>query len=277
MVTTTETLNGTPVDEEAALLEMITKAEAAVEPGDQKGTIVGHDTESTFPAAVSSVSSAGYVYMYDTKTGDRSLTNRNMLPAQLTKKRPDGSTVFTVIKPPFEPPKGTIACYLHANHPDRARFERMGFPTCPQGSLQAEYHLDSHMKAKHKQEWALLESERVKSLERDERTDRRTTLDLMKYMMDTNSETDLVEGVDSSTTTTSSGTLTLDPPVVAETTPIMETMMADPEIVEEPLGPLKRGGGPRSLPCDLCPEQVHAKSAIGAMSKLRAHKRRVHA
>lgn len=234
------------VDEEAQLLESIQRAEAAAEPGDQKGQLVTPDTDDTFPAAVSSLTSAGYVNIYDTLTGDRSGTNRNMLPAQLKKRRPNGSLVFTTVKPKAEPFKGTTLCYLHADRPERARFDAMGLPTCKKSNLAAEYHLDAHMKHRHKQEWALLESERTKALEQDERRDRRTTLDLMKHMMTTGSTEAEAEQE------------------IAEIKVVAETVTKK-EVAAAVL-----------VPCTQCKRQIKGKTTRGAKAKLRTHMKRVH-
>ena len=58
------------------------------------------------------VESAGYVYIWDTRTADRSVCNRNMLQTTLGKLRKDGSRVFTTIKPDFEARGGQHKCLL---------------------------------------------------------------------------------------------------------------------------------------------------------------------
>ena len=58
--------------------EMLRDAEAAEEPGNIKpGSIVGNTNGMTM--TTSELSSAGWVYVYNVRTGDRSTVNRNML------------------------------------------------------------------------------------------------------------------------------------------------------------------------------------------------------
>ena len=128
------------------------------------------------PMVVSSVTSAGYTYIYDTRTGDRSMTNRNMLPAQLKKTRADGSRVFSVVKPAIEPVTGTILCLLHERAPDREQYAKLGFATCPKANLISQFHLERHMKKTHRLEWAAIEDARVKAEKAEDRAFQRDIL-----------------------------------------------------------------------------------------------------
>ena len=128
------------------------------------------------PMVVSSVTSAGYTYIYDTRTGDRSLTNRNMLPAQLKKTRADGSHVFTTVKPAVEPVTGTIKCLLNENAPDRAKYAAMGFATCEKANLISIFHLERHMLSKHRLEWASIKDARDKAEKAEDRAFQRELL-----------------------------------------------------------------------------------------------------
>ena len=74
--------------------EMLRDAESAEEPGNIKqGTIVGNSNGMTMTAT--ELSSAGWVYVYNVKTGARSTVNRNMLEQQLQKKFDDGTFAFS--------------------------------------------------------------------------------------------------------------------------------------------------------------------------------------
>lgn len=169
-----------PLDNETnrILEELLVKmqgAEAAPEPGSLHHKDVIHaDGDSAIVA--SALKSAGYRWIYDTRTGERSLTNVNMLPKQLQKRREDGSPVFTVEKPRVEPPRGTNLCLLHVDHPERARFDVMGLPTCRKGNLMGGYHVKRHMEKRHRQEWLMLEEERLRQEKEDERGFQRAVL-----------------------------------------------------------------------------------------------------
>ena len=74
--------------QEQSIHEMLRDAEVAEEPGDIKaGQVVGNSGGMTMTAL--ELQSAGYVYVYENRTGDRSMVNRNMLEQQLQKTRED--------------------------------------------------------------------------------------------------------------------------------------------------------------------------------------------
>jgi hypothetical protein len=103
--------------------------------------------------------SAGYVYIYDTRTNERSVCNRNMLTAQLKKARPDGSLVFTTRKPRVGPQRGTLKCMLHVDDPNRAHYDALGLAVCPKATLASPYQVQRHMQKRHKMEWATIKEE----------------------------------------------------------------------------------------------------------------------
>ena len=123
-----------------------------------------------------SVTSAGYSYIYDTKTGDRSKTNNNMLPMQLKKKHPDGTPRFTTIKPPFEPKKGTLKCMLHADDPNRKLYDEMGLPSCKKHNLTNPFQVRRHMEKRHKMEWQAIEQMRIEKERQEDREFQRKIL-----------------------------------------------------------------------------------------------------
>ena len=115
---------------EPAIEEMMRDAEEAEEPGELKpGVSIGQSDGMTM--TTSELQSAGYVYVYHTETGDRSVVNRNMLQQQLTKRLEDGSFAFSTRKPDgLEPVKGQLKCYLHEDDPNRKKYNQMGFVRC---------------------------------------------------------------------------------------------------------------------------------------------------
>ena len=150
------------------LEEMERDAEVAKEPGEIKVKDVLEKGDGEVPPTmVTELSSAGWVYIYDTKTGDRSLCNRNMLRQHLRKKRPDGSTVFTTVDPGFRPPKGKLKCMLHKDSPDRELYDELGLPSCTKDNLKSKYQVIRHMQKRHKMEWETIEQMR-KDKEKDE-------------------------------------------------------------------------------------------------------------
>lgn len=151
--------------ETESVLEEMLKATSAEEPGQtinqDKGVIHKPDEDLAAPMGFTKTKSAGYTFIYDTLTGERSVTNNNMLMAQLKKKRPDGSKVFTTAKPTnAKTPGGVLKCLLHPEDPNREHYDSMGLGTCRKANLINEFHRIRHMQKKHKDEWAAIESER---------------------------------------------------------------------------------------------------------------------
>jgi hypothetical protein len=111
--------------------------------------------------------SAGWVYIYDTRTNERSVCNRNNLTAQLKKKRPDGSLVFTTRKPKNSPERGVLKCMLH---PDERKpiYDAWRLPVCMKDNLTSLFQVRRHMQKRHKQEWETIREEQAR--EERERT-----------------------------------------------------------------------------------------------------------
>ena len=116
-----------------------------------------------------SVTSAGHVYVWDRRTHERSAVNMNMLPAQLKKRHPDGTPVFTIQKPQVEPRRGTLCCLLHPTDPNRALYDEFGLPHCRKSNLTSPYMVEQHMAHRHKNEWATIQREKAETEKRQER------------------------------------------------------------------------------------------------------------
>ena len=151
--------------EDGVLEEMIRQAESGgkgVEPGTLvAGQVLEAGNEEKPPVVVGSVASAGYVYIYNTRTGEQSITNRNMLPTQLKKRFPDGAKerVYTVVEPDIKPRRGTLKCLLHTDQPWRQHYDEIGFPTCMKSNLMNPHQQTQHMKRRHKDEYATIVDE----------------------------------------------------------------------------------------------------------------------
>jgi len=151
---------------EVSIQEQLRDAEVAEEPGNIKaGSVVGNSNGMTMSA--SELQSAGWVYVYDTFSGDRSIVNRNMLPQQLQKRREDGSYAFSTTKPEKQMVYGVIKCRLHKDDPDRELFDSWGLPYCTKANLTASHDLRVHMEKLHRREWATIDGEN-KAKEKEE-------------------------------------------------------------------------------------------------------------
>ncbi len=155
---------GTPLSDDA-IIAMLAEAagEKAPEPEDIEGSAVVHrgTLDMPSPMAALETTSAGYVWVYHTETGEPSLINRNMLLPQLRDKvLPNGNRAFS-LKQSRQPYRGTIKCALHADGPERPRYADMGFPECEKSNIPTQYQLLMHMQHKHPTAWKAIELERT--------------------------------------------------------------------------------------------------------------------
>jgi len=164
------------------LAKIQSEAKEAPEPGETKvgqdvsGDIGEGDVKVNIPAVVSAIASAGYSYLYNTRTGDKSKFNNNMLPRVVRQRWNDdplkGQLVWSV-RPPANPPLpvkvGTLLCMLHKDAPNREKYNEMGFAVCPKNNLASPYQVRRHMMKKHRDEWAAMEDIRK---EREKKEDR---------------------------------------------------------------------------------------------------------
>ena len=134
------------------------------------------DGEYKPPMIISDLSTAGWVLIYDTETREPSLCNRNAVPSQLKELRPNGLSVFTLLKPKEGPWRGDIKCFLHADQPDRARLNDLGFPTCRKATLPNVYQAGLHAEYKHRNEWAAVKEEKEREQDDEDRLIQRELL-----------------------------------------------------------------------------------------------------
>ena len=165
---------------EKMTVELIEEAESAPEPGSFNRQQVINSPSDAFPidVQISSLESAGYVYVYDNITGDRSVVNRNMLEAQLSKLRLDGTRFFTTVKPNFEPKQGELKCLLHEDDPERWQYDEWGFAVCNKSNLTSEFQVNRHVQIRHRMEWQTIYEERERKDKEEEREFQRQLLGL---------------------------------------------------------------------------------------------------
>ena len=164
------------MEEDNKLVEEMMAAKAAPEPGTQDKVIQKGDDESP-RMTIKWISSAGYVWVWDNRTGECSKINRNMLETQLRKKRPDGSRVFTTIDPKIPVKGGILKCMLHDKDPNRKHYDELGLPTCRKENLTSPYQVRRHMEKRHPQEWAAIKEETDRKEKEQERKLRETLLE----------------------------------------------------------------------------------------------------
>lgn len=132
--------------------ELIVDADIAPEPGtfqQGKGVMVEGEEVAGTAMTAGELTSAGWVYVYDTRTRERSLCNRNALPDVLRWTRPDGSRVYTTVKPAEPPLRGNHLCWLHSSRPERKLYDLQRLPVCSKANLANPYEARRHMEKRH--------------------------------------------------------------------------------------------------------------------------------
>jgi len=158
--------------------EQMRDAEVAPETG-----VKLDETEPLTEMSPVKMQSAGYVYIYNTRTAERSICNRNMLVAHLRKKRPDGSLVFTTRKPRVGPRRGTLKCMLHPDEPNRSHYDGLGLATCRKANLTSRYQVRRHMEKRHKAEWATIKEEITNKEKEEAREERKQDRKLQEALL----------------------------------------------------------------------------------------------
>ena len=147
---------------EVLIQEALASAVLVEVPSDLKANPVIHrgDNELESPMTVKELSSAGYVYLYDTETREKSVVLTYMAPSKLRLKRSNGQPYFTATKPAEEPWRGTLKCMLHPDQAERAHYDDMGLPSCQKSNLRNPRELTRHMQKRHKQSWETIQKEK---------------------------------------------------------------------------------------------------------------------
>jgi len=161
------------------IAELLALAEQAPEPGDLKDNpVINEGTDKApLPMVVTVLKSADWMYLWDTKTGERSLTNRNMLPTQLSKLRPDKTRYFTTIDPGIPVRRGTHRCMLHPENANRKHYDLLGFAVCEKSNLTNDYQVRRHMSKRHKDEWQAIQEEITDARRDEDRLAQRTMME----------------------------------------------------------------------------------------------------
>lgn len=169
----------TEQENEALIQEMLRDAQKAEVPSDLIEHPVIHrgDNELPAPMTVKELTSAGYIYIWDTRTYERMPVLYYMLPSKLRQRREDGSFRFTSTDPGKKPKRGTLKCLLHPDGSNRAHYDALGFRVCAKSNITNQYQVTQHMRKKHPQEWAAIEEERK---EKERQEDRKLQQALLK-------------------------------------------------------------------------------------------------
>ena len=164
-----DTLETTEKQNEALIAEMLRDAKVVEIPSQLTREPVIHrgDAELAAPMTVKEISSAGYVWVWDSRSFEKIPILYYMLPSKLRQRRPDGSYRFTTTDPGKQPARGTIKCMLHPDGENRKHYDELGFRVCPKDNMTNNYQMQQHMIKKHPQEWKAIKEEK-ETKEKDE-------------------------------------------------------------------------------------------------------------
>lgn len=182
-MTTKETTDDTQLEdrENAATLEALVQGlETAPEPGElaTNPEVYKGNADNPFPS-VAQLKSAGHSILYDTRTGEPSRFNNNMIRTALKKTHPDGAKVFSA-RPLVARVIGQYKCFLHADSPDRKYYDTLGFAVCSKDNLASPYQQQRHMQKRHRMEWDEILKERGDKERAEDRAFQRLILEQAK-------------------------------------------------------------------------------------------------
>ena len=168
--------NKTPQDNESLIQEALRDAKLVELPSELKREPVIHRGDETLdaPMTVKELTSAGYVYVWDSRTYERAPVLYYMLPSILRRRRDDGSFIWTTNDPKKLPKRGTMKCLLHKDSPDRAEYDKMGLRTCKKSNIINAFEVKQHMQKKHSKEWQAIEDKRKERERQEDRSFQKT-------------------------------------------------------------------------------------------------------
>ena len=163
-------------ENEALIVEMLRNAESVEMPSELKENPVIHkgDDELEAPMTVKELTSAGYVYLWDSQTYEQAPVLKYMASEVLRRRREDDSFIWTATDPKKRPKRGTHKCLLHQDDPNRAKYDEMGLSTCRKSSIKNEFEAKRHMSKKHPKEWEAIEDMRKEKERQEDRAFQRT-------------------------------------------------------------------------------------------------------
>ena len=163
-------------DNESLIAEQLRDAKLVELPSELKANPVIHrgGEELDAPMTVKELTSAGYVYVWDSRTFKRAPVLYYMLPSILRRRRKDGSFIWTTNDPKQLPKRGTMKCLLHKDNLDRAKYDEMGLRTCKKSNIINLFEVKQHMLKKHSKEWQAIEDLRKERERQEDRSFQKT-------------------------------------------------------------------------------------------------------
>ena len=146
---------------DAELIEMERLMRSAPEPGGMENVSMGEEGVSV---RGTTAKSAGHVTMWNTDTREPSVFNlnavrtklREVFPADYEVPAKRGKPCWTATEPSEAPWRGTATCPLHADRPERAAYDVLGYVRCTYAVAPNEMEAQEHQRKKHPQTWRMM-------------------------------------------------------------------------------------------------------------------------
>ena len=130
----------------------------------------------------------GETTLYHTVTGEAVTFSNYQVKAVLTKRHNDrnypelrGKPVFTRTPVKTYIP-GNMKCLLHRDQPERAEYDRRGYPVCGTGHIFTEFELQRHMEKRHPSTWRAVQFDKRQQEEAESRAFQREQLNAMRSL-----------------------------------------------------------------------------------------------
>jgi len=176
--------------------QIVSQGEATVISDEPQQSIVDGSMQGglidNFPgaAAMTILQDPGWIWVYNRFTGDPSVCNVNMLPAQLKKRQNDpqsehhGEVVFTTVDPGFRPPQGVHKCWIHRNGPWFSLAKDWGLEPCNKADLDSDFEVIQHVRNKHNRAFLAIQEHKDELERQEDRSERRALLKAIANMQE---------------------------------------------------------------------------------------------
>ena len=145
---------------------------SAPEPGGRLSAELGDDMPR---GSVEMEQTPTYVYLWNRDTRERSVFSLHLARHKLNEKftydhpRKAGDFAWTSEQPSEPPIRGIATCPLHPDRPERAYYDKQGYPICDREALPNEGDALRHLQRKHKGTYELIEKAKEDAFRQEER------------------------------------------------------------------------------------------------------------
>lgn len=150
---------------------------AAPEPGGRISAELGDDMPS---GNMVMTKTPTYVYLWNRDTRERSVFAMHTARAKMNERFPydhprmAGDFAWQSDQPSEPAWKGIAICPLHPDRPERAEYDKLGYPVCDRVALPNEGDAQRHLQRKHKDTYELIEKAKEEAFQHETRDSNRS-------------------------------------------------------------------------------------------------------